>query len=196
MKKIIKWIISLLIALNTLNVVRASNEEKDFLYGYELSEETKEMLEKGGASVTDDSVIELQEAFSENGTGKAIIVTNTGDPAAGKSVVLVVNCEDTLAIDRLKQLAVTAMTYEKVRYAAIGRQYTYPGFALISSSNYTYTITAEKNNPSASTIYQTSSPYSTSRVIYAPDTGGLTTGVYLTFTQTVNGTTWSCNLTI
>ena len=251
MKRIGKVLVSIVMMLTSIWIVPVAAEEKEFLYGWELSGETVEMLKDGGIEVTDDTIIQLASELSEKCSGKAIVVTNKTTEGTVKNVVAVMDKERNLVIQDINQLKATGynnqpisytensihiimygnayyyaysdgtydryirpmqasfsyvyksgysnatVSYLKLRYATIGLRYSYPGFVLQSSNYYSHVINVQQNNPLDGTIYNNYSPLSSGYTIYAyNDPSGMTSGMYVTVSGTVDGVSFSYNFQI
>lgn len=84
-------------------------------------------------------------------------------------------------------------------YECCGYEYTYPGFNSIGTGGiqdlFQYDIKISKSNPNPNTIYDKTSPYTTSRVIQAT-TGSPVSGQYFSYKVTVDSQTRSTTVNI
>lgn len=73
-----------------------------------------------------------------------------------------------------------------IRYICDGFEYSYPGFSSLGYPELEYVIVVTKASPAESTMYSTTDPYNTSRVIFT-GSGSPFIGQYLTFNTVANG---------
>lgn len=71
-------------------------------------------------------------------------------------------------------------------YICDGFEYSYPGFNSLGDTEREYIITVSKSSPAPSTMYSTSRPYSSNRVIFTAS-GSPFVGQFLTFNTVVDG---------
>lgn len=117
MKKIINLALSMLVALMavvSLCGISAKAENRNYLYGNELSKETIDILSDGNIDVNDSTIIELTPA--DSGAGNAIIVTNTRGNVIEKNIVAVMDAEGNLPITDLQQLRGLGYNNQSISY--------------------------------------------------------------------------------
>ena len=119
MKKVLLFLLSLLLYVGFSLHPRAEEKTPNYLRGTELNQETIQMLEEAGVPVSSNTKIEIRPVIEGSKSGNVILVTNQVNDKIRKDVVALVMDNGELAVSDLRQIAAASVSSTPINYNGV-----------------------------------------------------------------------------